>query len=1232
MNPRQLQEAARAYSNPRQAKSPSSAQVRRRIKATQKFTTDTSLSKVLPTTLMQPDQERLREEGRTLKLENNSFREENLRLRTKINQLDKELAKRDEVLDELRGQAGERHYYVAVKQVHLVTSLKQTVKDLRAELKSREEEAAKMKKNVKFTQVSELEAEIDAYIEECARLKKLLLDSARPISRGRLVNSIDQAQGQMITKLNKEKLLLERNLQNAKEEIARIRQKERESHLPPSDLEAEMARAREDLSSKGETLSRAEEKIRQLATLLKSEQENAQLVAQEREKWRRKYEEMKEESRDLRFKLAEIETREAKNALQFIVTKLASKNVSFLSILQKQSSNCGFQDLIQTVEATRVIIPEHYWQAICTIYISDSGNVAFSRLLQDVEPLKPRLRDSSLLLLGKKAGKRESSGSELEPDSPQTSRNAISREEKAVSGRYREESYEEFSDLPRESEQITKRDIEKDSESERIASRQGEKKASMGKKPNLQVEVIEYEPSEEEIPRTEGLGLSKSDLGLAQQGNRGIPSGRAELSQSYSSSRRQSLPKSSILSSEVSSEAGKAPIVASLEDPFRIEESVGRVEELVSEKPESYSGEEVENEAFQASGKSQSAAGYEEDQFDSEEMEAMGPILPEISVPKELWPANETVIPQFPVTFPPLSPVQRAETGSIGSPTQPYFPALQTVEEPLTVKSFEDHVTEAKHRFEQERSYCEGRSSLDSHSNEEKYANYEDQDSQKRVKSPIPQAEIAEKDPFLPESREESVLDFAPPEESDFAGYSEEDFPDTSRFDQSKRTVPPENPVLLPDSQVANSIDRLSSQKSPETPKKEESDLIEQGKNSSFSESYDKEAEIKAISEPQSEVYEGNSARYSERELPGELEPVKDSSSEQNQQVTNRDAENPAEIEGKSQFSGENVSNPSEKDKEISEEPFFEAAKTANKDSIEPAPENMPLSSLQDVGNSLQIAEEANNPESESAESEWSGLAQLFQSFSSVSGGQEEPPSMEERKEEAWLAEGTTDLAVKEEKLGLFYEDRTSSPESPQPEDNLPFQSLLIETRDVDEGRLSGSEKDLISPTIPIIDSPKSATSEALEAMARACLKAMALALTAQDKSVREVFEAYEGRISAAEFLHGLRTLGLADLPPSEFQLLVLSLSGNESGEIEIGELEELLAVQGVLPRVPPAVHSPMSSLSGAVASRMLTPNPERASVQEMAAAEVLTSSAEESQNSFYEYAGEAGKCPDRLT
>ena len=378
----------------------------------------------------------------------------------------------------------------------------------------------------------------------------------------------------------------------------------------------------------------------------------------------------------------------------------------------------------------------------------------------------------------------------------------------------------------------------------------------------------------------------------------------------------------------------------------------------------------------------------------------------------------------------------------------------------------------------------------------------------------------------------------------------------------------------------------------------------------SCAESSEKEGEIKPISEPQSAGLEVNSARHSDKDLLGDLEPMEDSSSEQ---VTSREVENPQE---KAAVLVETASNPREKDSEISEEPFFEADKPVTEAPIEPATENIPLVGPQE---GISPVEEPKHMEAESVEREWSGLAELFQSSASLVSGLGEPQDGEKGP-----AEETAALAREEGRAG-------TPPESPQPEDSPPLHSLPMEPQDVYEERPSASDKDPASPAIPC-DSPKSSSSEALEAKARAHLKAIALALTAQDKSVSEVFEAYEGYISTAEFLHGLRTLGLADLPPLEFQLLVLSLSGSESGEIEAGELEALLAVQGVRPSAPPGLHSPMSSLSGAVASRMLTPNPERASVQEMAAAEVLTSSAEESQNSFYEYAGEAGKCPDRLT
>lgn len=111
------------------------------------------------------DKERLYEEHLALKVNNNELRDENMKQKTRINALEKEVMRYGELLE---GQSGDKFAHPAS---HLVSSLKQSVKDLKSELKQRDEEIAEFKKNIKTTRTAELEVELQAYIDECTRLR-----------------------------------------------------------------------------------------------------------------------------------------------------------------------------------------------------------------------------------------------------------------------------------------------------------------------------------------------------------------------------------------------------------------------------------------------------------------------------------------------------------------------------------------------------------------------------------------------------------------------------------------------------------------------------------------------------------------------------------------------------------------------------------------------------------------------------------------------------------------------------------------------------------------------------------------------------------------------------------------------------------------------------------------------------------------------------------------------------
>jgi len=322
--------------------------------------------------VQRPEQERLVEEGITLKKENNATKSENLKLRTKVLQLEREIARRDEELAELRSKAGEKHYYVALQQAHIVAGLKQTVKELRAELKLRSEAEESLKRSLKFTQIAELVEEIALYEDECIRLKDLISSPREP-------SSLDQAQRQFIAQLTSDKSALEQRVQALQEKVTRL-----EMRLKGADTGGN---APED--------SKSQELATQHAYRVASLEGELALVRKEREVAVRECEKQRGVAREVETQLRALQGKEAETALQFLVNKLASKDISFQDVL----TGCGEEETVTSlqnrIEALRVTVPLRYWEALQARY-SAQGRLDLVLLRSDVGKVRPKVRDSAL--------------------------------------------------------------------------------------------------------------------------------------------------------------------------------------------------------------------------------------------------------------------------------------------------------------------------------------------------------------------------------------------------------------------------------------------------------------------------------------------------------------------------------------------------------------------------------------------------------------------------------------------------------------------------------------------------------------------------------------------------------------------------------------------------------------------------------------------------------------------
>ena len=123
----------------------------------------------------------------------NNLKDENTRLRTKLQIVEVELQRKDKVIDDLIIQQ-EANYGLpqsapkfqsnrlggALKtDTHLVINLKRKIKEAQNENQRRLDEIEALKRNIRSTRQQEIEIEVKLYMEECARLRHQLEEVIR---------------------------------------------------------------------------------------------------------------------------------------------------------------------------------------------------------------------------------------------------------------------------------------------------------------------------------------------------------------------------------------------------------------------------------------------------------------------------------------------------------------------------------------------------------------------------------------------------------------------------------------------------------------------------------------------------------------------------------------------------------------------------------------------------------------------------------------------------------------------------------------------------------------------------------------------------------------------------------------------------------------------------------------------------------------------------------------------
>jgi len=156
------------------------------------------------------DKEILHDESLKLKLNVNSLKDENIKLRTQLLNANEEIKKNErdieKICKEINNSNNTNLKLVFPTNSHLILGLKRQIKDLKLELKEKDDRINNLSKNLKVSKAQELESQLIAMNEECIRLKQIIdeMKKSPSMNLGQQISSLEsktKQQSQYILKL-----------------------------------------------------------------------------------------------------------------------------------------------------------------------------------------------------------------------------------------------------------------------------------------------------------------------------------------------------------------------------------------------------------------------------------------------------------------------------------------------------------------------------------------------------------------------------------------------------------------------------------------------------------------------------------------------------------------------------------------------------------------------------------------------------------------------------------------------------------------------------------------------------------------------------------------------------------------------------------------------------------------------------------------------------------------------
>ena len=209
----------------------------------------------------------------------NKYYDENTKLKTKIHQAERELDKKNKLIQtlaqQLNTQPGANFSKLRARPTssHLISALKNQAKEIKANLIARENELKKLSKSLKITEVQEMDVEMKMFSDECTRLKHIIEEISREKSDQNNANEIAQVEKEMY-----QQSVLINNLKQENQELANSIQKKEGEKNKIKDLESKTTKleneSKENAKNK-KIIKESKEKIAQLRNELVELQKNS---------------------------------------------------------------------------------------------------------------------------------------------------------------------------------------------------------------------------------------------------------------------------------------------------------------------------------------------------------------------------------------------------------------------------------------------------------------------------------------------------------------------------------------------------------------------------------------------------------------------------------------------------------------------------------------------------------------------------------------------------------------------------------------------------------------------------------------------------------------------------------------------------------------------------------------------------------------------------------------------